>query len=110
MAASKRAGRWESAIGETFNCPEISKMIARRTGFAIKDVEAVIREAFDVIDEIFSSGNSVCIGHFKLGNQIKRLAPFYSAMLDEYVPARYALQPKLFISKSIKYFSVPYNK
>lgn len=101
MAASKRAGRWESAMGETFDCREIAQMTARRTGFARKDVEIVIKAAFDVIDEVFSSGNSIGIGHFKLGNQIKRLPPFYSAMFGETIPERYALKPKLFVSKTI---------
>lgn len=101
MAASKRSERWKSAMGETFDCRDIAQMTARRTGFARRDVEIVIKAAFEVIDEVFGSGNSISIGHFKLGNEVKRLPPFYSAMFEEQVPERYALKPKLFVSRTI---------
>ena len=100
MAATE-SGRWRSAIGDTFNSEDISKIVSRRTGYTYRDVMEVIQTLFEVIEEIYSSGNSVHIGKFKLGNEIKKLKPFYSKMFDTLIPERYSLRPKLFVSASV---------
>lgn len=101
MATTTESGRWKSAIGDTFNLDDVSRMVARRTGYTYKDVNEVIQVLFEVIEQIYCSGNSVHIGRFKLGNEIKKLKPFYSSMFDTVIPERYSLRPKLFVSKSI---------
>lgn len=98
MAGEKR---WNSDFGDTFTKGDLSRFVARRTGYMIEDVNAVIGATFDLIKEIISSGNSVHVGEIKIGNKLKRLATFYSKLFDKQIPERYKLYPVLFVSKDI---------
>ena len=45
MATTTESGRWKSAIGDTFNLDDVSRMVARRTGYPPGEMRPISAEA-----------------------------------------------------------------
>lgn len=91
-----------NSIGESFRKRELARMLAKRTGYRIQDIELILSETFRLIIDILCSGNSVHVSGIKFTNKVVKYKGFYSKLFDRQIPERYKVYPVALFGTKIK--------